>query len=116
MELRDRRAVAATDLEADAFGGGKVQVDLVIPVGAGPLVGTEVTVEPEHVGDVVLPDAGRRRAFHRPPGLGGRGIVRVIAGDDGLGGAQRARREQGEEQVAHQRAGMPARSFSRPWP
>ena len=68
------------------------------------------------MGDVVLADAGRGRSFDGSPGLGGRGIVGVIARDDGPGGTQGTRREQGEEEQAHQRATISARSFSRPLP
>ena len=116
VELRDGGAVAAADLEADTFGVGKVQVDLVIPIDACPRVGAEIAVEAEDVGDVVLPDAGRRGAFDGAPSLGGGGVVGVVAGDDGFGGAQGARREQGEEEASHQRAWISASSFSRPWP
>ena len=65
------------------------------------------------MGDIVLPDAGRGRAFDGSPGLGGRGVIGVIAGNDGRGGAQGARRNQGQEEQTHQRAWISASNFSR---
>ena len=116
MELGNRLTVRAAHLDPDAFGGRKVEVDLVVPVDPRSFEGRKVALKAEDVGDIVLADLGRGGAFDRTPGLGGGRIVGVVAADDGGGGVQAARREQSEEQASHQRAWISASNFSRPWP